>query len=200
MRPCRAESAPAGRTLSLEGHLHELVSTTWAVACTAASPVASASNALDAAQAIHQAATQLLLFLEQGKAITTAALRTVVTDAFGGTDAQGLWVWKDAYDALDAAQVLFLRFRPAILDPFALAQTALGIMKRVAELLPAHTRSPSRSRPCSSCRPHLPLDFGAAICSSGLVLEPSAGTGLFSVHPDIARASLALNALAATRS
>ena len=29
--------------------------------------------------------------------------------AFGGTDAEGAWVWKDAYEALEAAQVLFLR-------------------------------------------------------------------------------------------
>ena len=29
--------------------------------------------------------------------------------AFCGTDAEGAWVWKDAYEALEAAQVLFLR-------------------------------------------------------------------------------------------
>ena len=49
----------------------------------------------------------------------------------------------------------------------------------------------------------LPLAFvtahAAAIASSDLVLEPSAGTGLLAIHAEIARASLALNELAATR-
>lgn len=179
-----------------------IVSTTWAVNCTAAPPVASASDAIDAAQAIHQAATRLLLFLEQGKAITTAALRIMVTDTFGGTDAQAFGVWKDPYEALEAAQVQFLRrFGLAILTRSSSHRMGLGIMKRVADLVPTHMRCSDESQAMQQLSAPLPLGFvaahAAAICSSDLVFEPSAGTGLL---VDIAPASLALNELAAMRS
>ena len=42
-------------------------------------------------------------------------LRAAMESAFGGSDAQGAWDWKMAYDACEAATVLFLRkFGPAM--------------------------------------------------------------------------------------
>ena len=35
-----------------------------------------------------------------------------MTISFGGSDAEGAWSWRDAYDAIEAALVLQLR-RPA---------------------------------------------------------------------------------------
>ncbi|OQM73388.1 strawberry notch family protein [Manganibacter manganicus] len=181
-----------------------LVTTTSAVARAAAPIAAPASTPIDSAQAIHQAAMLLLPFLEQGKPVTTAALRIVLTESFGGTDAQGFWVWKDAYEALEAAQVLFLRwFGGAIQSRSASSQATLAMMKRIAELLPTHTRRSAESQAMQQLSTPLPLAFvtahAAAIASSDLVLEPSAGTGLLAVHAGIARASLALNELAVTR-
>ncbi|WP_292519548.1 strawberry notch family protein [Mesorhizobium sp.] len=146
----------------------------------------------------------LLPFLEQGKPITTAALRTAMTDSLGGTDTQGFWVWKDAYEALEAAQVLFLRrFGPAILSRSASPEATLAMMRRIAELVPTHTRRSDESQAMQQLSTPLPLSFAtahaAAISSSDIVLEPSAGTGLLAVHAEIARASLVLNELAATR-
>ncbi|MCA0279652.1 MAG: strawberry notch family protein, partial [Proteobacteria bacterium] len=159
---------------------------------------------MDTAQPIHQAAERLLPFLEQGKPITTGDLRLAVADSFGGTDAQGFWVWKDAYEALEAAQILFLRrFGSAILSRSPSPQAALAMMKRIAELVPTHTRRSDESQAMQQLSTPLPLAFvtahAAAISSSDLVLEPSAGTGLLAVHAETARASLALNELAATR-
>jgi predicted RNA methylase len=175
------------------------------VARTAAPLVAPASHAIDTVQAIHQAATQLLPFLEQGKPITTTALRTTMTDSFGGSDAQGFWVWKDAYEALEAAQILFLRrFGSAIVSQSSSPHAALAMMKRIADLVPTHTRRSDESQAMQQLSTPLPLAFitahAAVISSSDLVLEPSAGTGILAVHAEIARASLALNELAATRS
>ncbi|MBN9241174.1 MAG: strawberry notch family protein, partial [Mesorhizobium sp.] len=174
------------------------------VSRTAAPLVAPAPHAIDTAQAIHQAAIQLLPFLEQGKPITTAALRTAMTDSFGGTDAQGYWVWKDAYEALEAAQILFLRrFGPAIVSQSSSPQATLAMMKRIADLVPTHTRRSDESQAMQQLSTPLPLAFvtahAAAISASDLVLEPSAGTGLLAVHAEIARASLVLNELAAKR-
>jgi predicted RNA methylase len=181
-----------------------IVMTPPTLARTAAALAAPETHALDAAQAIHQAATQILPFLERGKPVTAAALRVTMTDSFGGTDAQGFWVWKDAYEALEAAQILFLRrFGPAILSRSASPQATLAMMKRIADLLPTHTRRSAESQAMQQLSTPLPLAFvtahAAAIASSDLVLEPSAGTGLLAVHAGIAKASLALNELAATR-
>ncbi|MFW8642348.1 hypothetical protein ACOJBO_03655 [Rhizobium beringeri] len=30
-----------------------------------------------------------------------------MTEVFGGSDAEGLWLWKEAYEATEIAQVLF---------------------------------------------------------------------------------------------
>ncbi|MER8746186.1 strawberry notch family protein [Mesorhizobium sp. M1004] len=181
-----------------------IVSTTSTVARTAAPLAVPAQDAINNAQAIYQAATLLLPLLEQGKPVTTAALRTAMTTGFGGSDAQGFWVWKDAYEALEVAQVLFLRrFGPAILSRSTTPQATLAMMKRIAELLPTHTRRSDESQAMQQLSTPLPLAFvtahAAAIASCDLVLEPSAGTGLLAVHAEMARASIALNELAATR-
>ena len=47
--------------------------------------------------------------LERGHRIDAAMLRSAMEQAFGGSDAQGAWDWKSAYDACEAAAVLFLR-------------------------------------------------------------------------------------------
>lgn len=181
-----------------------MVTNTSTVSHTAAPLTASAPRAVDASQAIYQAAAQLLRFLEQGKPISTAVLGGAMTDNFGGTDAEGFWVWKHAYEALEAAQVQFLRrFGSAILSRSSSPKAAVAMMKRIAELLPTHTRRSDESQALQQLSTPLPLAFvtahAAAISSSDLVLEPSAGTGLLAVHADIARASLVLNDLAATR-
>ncbi len=182
-----------------------IVTTTSTVGRTVAPFAAPASaDAIDTARAIHPAAMSLFPLLEQGKPIITAALRVAMTDSFGGTDAQGFWVWKDAYEALEAAQVLFLRrFGPAILSRSASPEATLAMMKRVAELVPTHTRRSDESQAMQQLSPPPPLAFvtahAAAISSSDVVIEPSAGTGLLAVHAEMARASLVLNELAATR-
>jgi hypothetical protein len=181
-----------------------IVTSTPAVTRTAAPFVTPASSPADSAHAIHQAALLLLPFLEQGESVTAAALRKVMTEGFGGTDAQGRWVWKDAYEALEAAQVLFLRrYGSAILSRSTSPQTTLAMMKRIADLLPTHTRRSTESQAMQQLSTPLPLAFvtahAAAIAASDLVLEPSAGTGLLAVHGELTRASLALNELAATR-
>ena len=181
-----------------------IVSTTSIVARTAASLAAPAQDAVNNAQAIYQAAMRLLPFLEQGEPVTTPALRTAMTTSFGGSDAQGFWVWKDAYEALEVAQVLFLRrFGPAILSRSTTPQAMLAMMTRIAELLPTHTRRSDESQAMQQLSTPLPLAFvtahAAAIASCDLVLEPSAGTGLLAVHAEMTRASIALNELAATR-
>src|SRR5260370_9438600 len=72
----------------------------------------------DKVSGLIHAATLLAQLLGQGRALDSRALRSAMEAPFGGTDAEGAWVWKDAYEALEAAQALFLRkFGGAIPPP-----------------------------------------------------------------------------------
>jgi hypothetical protein len=77
-----------------------------AAAVAAARSVASAAaSSSDAGVALLAAAKLLLVGLERGRVIDAHALRAAMTAAFGGSDAEGAWTWKTAYDTCEAAQV-----------------------------------------------------------------------------------------------
>ena len=154
--------------------------------------------------ALFAVAERLLPDLERGRAIDTTALRTAMTAAFGGTDAEGAWTWKLAYDAGEAAQLLFLRRFGAAMrlragDPAAFA----ALLARVAALLPSQTRRSEESHARQQFSTPLPLAaavaVAAALTPADRVLEPSAGTGLLAFFAELAGASLALNELADSR-
>ena len=75
---------------------------------TAAAPLSIRATAA-LASAVVRAARQLLTDLERGRRIDAAVLRGAMEAAFGASDATGAWNWKTAYDACEAATVLFLR-------------------------------------------------------------------------------------------
>nr|WP_086490816.1 strawberry notch family protein [Novosphingobium panipatense] len=156
------------------------------------------------AAAILAAAAHLLSHLEQGRAIDAAILRSAMEQAFGASDATGAWDWKTAYDACEAATVLFLRkygkplFRKASSPAARLA--ALG---KIAGLLPTHTRRSEETQAFQQFSTPTPLGLAAltaaALTPADRVLEPSAGTGLLAVLSEIAGCDLILNELAETR-
>ena len=75
---------------------------------TAINPPASPARP-SAGDALFAAARTLLPVLESGRPLDAATLRDAMTEAFGASDAEGAWVWKDAYEAAEAAAVLFLQ-------------------------------------------------------------------------------------------
>ncbi|MBX9934305.1 MAG: strawberry notch family protein [Methylobacterium sp.] len=154
------------------------------------------------APALLAAAHALLPSLVQGVAIDARRLRDALTTAFGGSDAEGAWSWKDAYEACEVAQLLFLRrFGPAMRARPAASQ--LVMLSKVAGLLPTHTRRSEESQALQQFSTPLPLALAAAqaaaITPADVVLEPSAGTGLLAIFAELAGATLALNELGATR-
>lgn len=156
------------------------------------------------AAAILAAAGHLLPHLEQGSTIDAAILRSAMEQAFGASDATGAWDWKTAYEACEAATVLFLRkygkplFRKASSPAARLA--ALG---KIASLLPTHTRRSEEAQAFQQFSTPTPLGLvaltAAALTPADRVLEPSAGTGLLAALADVAGCDLILNELAATR-
>jgi hypothetical protein len=162
------------------------------------------SPSADPSASIAAAAHLLLPQLERGCRIDAVILRAAMERAFGGSDAAGAWDWKTAYDACEAATILFLRkFGPAIRARAASPAAELSLLGKVAALLPTHTRRSEESQALQQFSTPLALGFvaarAAAITPADLVLEPSAGTGLLAILGELAGSGLALNELAETR-
>ncbi|MGA8380121.1 MAG: class I SAM-dependent methyltransferase, partial [Stellaceae bacterium] len=180
---------------------------------TSASPAAPAAVTLplflpqappDKVSGLFHTATLLAQLLGQGRALDSRALRSAMEAAFGGTDAEGAWVWKDAYEALEAAQVLFLRkFGSAMRSRAGSAAAMLEMLTRLSQRLPSQTRRSEESEHFQQFSTPLTLGFvaaeAAALTPSDVVLEPSAGTGLLAIFAELAKARLALNEIAETR-
>ena len=154
--------------------------------------------------ALVAAARLLLPDLERGRAIDAHTLRNAMSTAFGGSDAEGAWNWKTAYDACEAAQILFLRkFGLAMRKRAASRCAYLAMLGKLAALVPSHTRRSEESQALQQFSAPIELGFvagvAAAITSDDLVLEPSAGTGLLAIHAELAGAQLHLNELADAR-
>ncbi len=170
----------------------------------AAIPAVPMLAAIDTGYAIHQAAVLLLPHLERGQRVDAATLRGAMETAFGGSDSTGAWDWKTAYEACEAATVLFLRKYGRALFRKAGSQAAsLPLLAKVAGLLPTHTRRSGESQTFQQFSTPIPLGLVAAtaadITPADRVLEPSAGTGLLAILAEIAGGSLVLNELADTR-
>ena len=133
--------------------------------------------------------------------------------AFGASDAQGAWIWKDAYEAAEAALIMFLQRygramrREAGAGSFGPA-AMLAMLQTLAALEPSQTRRSEEQLEYQQFSTPLPLAYAAlqaaAIRPGDIVLEPSAGTGMLAVMAqcalgDRADGSLHLNEIAATR-
>jgi len=124
--------------------------------------------------------------------------------AFGGSDAEGFWSWKEAYEAAEAAQILFMRKYGRAMQAHAGSLSGLlSMIGRVAGLLPTQTRRTLDSEALQQFSTPLPLALVVAIAAGimpgDVVLEPSAGTGMLAVCAEFFGARLALNEIGETR-
>jgi predicted RNA methylase len=170
-----------------------------AVAVCAAAPHFHPLPAIvDRPAVVHAAGVALAQSLAKGRQIDAAALRSAMERAFGASDATGAWVWKDAYEAVEAAQVLFLRqFGPSLLRAAKSPASMLALLEKIGSLLPTETRRSETSQALQQFSTPIELAYVAAraayIRPGDVVLEPSAGTGMLAIHAEIAGAGLALN-------
>ena len=145
--------------------------------------------------ALLAAATALLPELEAGRALDAKTLREAMSAAFGAGDTQGAWVWKDAYEAAEAAMVLFIQRygrlmrREAGAGPGS-AAAMLAMLETLAALEPSQTRRSEEQLALQQFSTPLPLAYAAlqaaAIRPGDIVLEPSAGTGMLAVMAECA--------------
>ena len=140
----------------------------------------------DFAKCLMRAAELLFPYFEAGKPIDAKTLRVAMEEAFGSSDAQGAWIWKDAYDAAEVAQIMMLSRYGAVMQRQATSPAAfLTMIERLAALAPSHTRRSEDSVRLQQFSTPLPLAAivaqAADIRTTDLVLEPSAGTGMLAV-------------------
>ncbi len=156
------------------------------------------------AASIILAAHDLLGHFAAGRRIDTGAIRTAMQSAFGASDSTGAWDWKTAYEAVEIAQLLFLRRYGSAVhaktsDPFE----RLKLVQRIARLAPTQTRRSEEMQAYQQFSTPLGLawvaGFAASFVPGELVLEPSAGTGLLAIQAELGASRLALNEVADVR-
>jgi hypothetical protein len=114
----------------------------------------------------------------------------------GGTDANGHWQWKDAYEALEIGLVLHLR-KHGKERLSSECHQALQWLSDLQDKLPTHTRRSEDSYLYQQFSTPLPMGYAvsraAQLRSGDTVLEPSAGNGLLAIFAELAGAQLVLN-------
>ena len=174
---------------------------------------AAAQSAPDRSAALLDAARSLLPTLEAGRPLDASTLRDAMTRAYRASDAEGAWLWKDAYEAAEAAVVLFVQRYGRAMRRRAGAgtdgpRTMLAMLAALAALEPSHTKRSEEQVRLQQFSTPLPLAYAAlraaAVRPGDIVLEPSAGTGMLAVMAQCALGKdaagrLHLNEIAAVR-
>ena len=149
--------------------------------------------------AIDQLLPLLTRDLQTG-GLTTASLGAALTEATGGTDAEGAWTWRQAYDLVQSAAILADRAMPLAESPATrLAQLTAGAGAR-----PTETRRSEVQVRLQQFSTPLPYAYVAAVSAAirpgDVALEPSAGTGALAHMAARAGAKLVLNEIDPFRS
>ena len=145
---------------------------------------------------IIQAAGQLAGMLAADRPIRREMLRELMSAAAGRSDVDGGWALRDAYDAVELAQVLFVTGPSSPIDDSEPAST-LRCLEDLACSLPTQTHRAEEQIALQAFSTPLPLAWLAAraarVSPDDLVLEPSAGTGLLAASAARTGCRLVLN-------
>jgi phospholipid N-methyltransferase len=151
---------------------------------------------LDYGQSVISVAQELAKLLINNQPITTRAIHLRLNRYFNGTAAQGKWQWKDGYEAVEVALILYLRQK-------GLKENPLEELQHLESLCPTHTRRSEEQIQLQQFSTPLPLAYLVAlagqISGNDLILEPSAGTGIIAQFGKLQGASLMLNELSPDR-
>ncbi|MGF1938353.1 MAG: strawberry notch-like NTP hydrolase domain-containing protein [Nostoc sp. ChiQUE02] len=158
---------------------------------------------IDYGQSVINVAQELAKVLTDNRPLSTKTVSSQMNRYFLGTAASGAWQWKDAYEAVEVAQILYLRqkgYKLLLESPL----TVLLELQKLVALCPTQTRRSEESVKLQQFSTPLPLAYLVAkagfVQATDLVLEPSAGTGLIAQFGKLQGASLMLNELAPDRS
>jgi len=150
------------------------------------------------------AARALAPHLNRSRTLDRKLVSGVMTTTFGASDAEGAWLWRDAYDAIEAALMLQLRrLSPQIGRLEDAPADIAALLANLSGLSLTHTRRSEEQVALDQFS--TPPELGAlAVLAAQVrpgdqVLEPSAGTGLLAILAEACGGALTLNERAAGR-
>lgn len=142
---------------------------------------------------ILAAARALATHLARSRPLDRKLVAGVMTTAFGASDAEGAWSWRDAYDAIEAATVLQIRrLAPQVGRLEDAPAEIAALLAALSDLGLTHTRRSEAQVAMDQFS--TPPQWAALMALAGRirpgdrVLEPSAGTGLWRSSPKPAAA------------
>ncbi|BAZ33783.1 hypothetical protein NIES4074_62970 (plasmid) [Cylindrospermum sp. NIES-4074] len=151
---------------------------------------------LDYGQSILNVAQELTKSLIEHRSLTTKTIQAQMNRHFHGTAAQGAWQWKDAYEAVEVASILYLRHT-------GLGANPLEELQLVESLCPTHTRRSEEQIQLQQFSTPLSLAYLVSLAGQitfhDLMLEPSAGNGILAQFAKLQGASLMLNEISPDR-
>jgi hypothetical protein len=135
---------------------------------------------------LHCVARNVAEALVHAGGVTRQYLARQMMTAFGASDADGAWSMRDAYDALETAQVLLLGRDDGPIGQKTDPGEIFAALLRFQNSLPTQSYRSEHQVDLQQFSTPLALAWLAAraaqMNSSDLVLEPSAGTGMLAAH------------------
>ena len=161
----------------------------------------AAPRSCDRAANLMAAARALAAHLARSRPLDRKLVSGVMTTGCGGSDAEGLWNWRDAYEAIEAATVLQIRRLVPQVSRLEDAPAAIAaLLATVGGLGLTHSRRSEDQIALDqfSTPPELAalVVLAAQVRTGDRVLEPSAGTGLIAIVAEACGGVLTLNELA----
>ena len=142
-------------------------------------------------------ATRLSDLLRRGHSIRRQDLKRLMEEAFSASDATGNWSMRDAYDALEAAQVILLKSPGGWTGIVPDGADAFASLRRFERALPTQTYRSEHQVEMQQFSTPISLAWLAAqaarIRKDDQVLEPSAGTGMLAAQAVRLGVALTLN-------
>ena len=93
---------------------------------------------IDYGQSVINVASELVKSLQRNSALTTKTVQALMNRYFLGTAAEGAWLWKDAYEAIEVAQILYVRSQAELLSAPPLE--VVRKLQELTDLCPTQTR------------------------------------------------------------
>lgn len=161
-------------------------------------PVVNPLDVRDKSLKIYRAAKKFSSWLEQGKKVTTKDLKDTFYKIFNCHDNEGVWLWKDAYEALEIAQILYL-MRAKNQD----AASQLSNYARILQSIPTHTKRTRKQTDLQQFSTPITIAYlaylAAKIAREDVVLEPSAGNGMLAAFAQRTTSDIFLNEIDSQR-
>lgn len=154
--------------------------------------------------ASQKLAETLRPLLQKGTSFNSAFLFEQADKAFGGTQAQGVYTPKDAYDAMElAVNEYLLDFARDFNGDAKTAVRAINKLQNLVDKLPTQTKRTAEMESLQQFSTPPTLAYLAAwvadISNTDTVLEPSAGIGGLAVYPKAWGAQTVVNELSQRR-